>query len=67
MPFQRIVTGEIPFKDENVYSVVRKVGAGERPGRPIGVEDKLWNLWDLGWNSDPTQRPIMTKMLESME
>lgn len=58
-------SGEVPFsKTPNDVQVILSVMRGKRPARPThalsrtrGFSDELWDLIQMCWAQDPTQRP----------
>eukprot|EP00842_Homolaphlyctis_polyrhiza_P001316 jgi/Hompol1/2185/HPOL_005879-RA len=63
-----ILSGEPPFKDVLYNSQVEKmIRAGERPGRPEGVPDALWELIEQCWHMHPDERPDFKKIADRLE
>lgn len=57
----QVTTGELPFPEEKVDTIVDGVIAGERPSRPSDtnewVSDNVWNLISLCWSPSWDSRP----------
>jgi serine/threonine protein kinase len=60
----KIFSGNVPFyRIRNLWTVRDKVKKGQRPIRPSdelskvrGLTDEVWDLVEICWSSDPTQR-----------
>nr|KAJ3418032.1 hypothetical protein HK105_000453 [Polyrhizophydium stewartii] len=54
----QILTGKVPFAEEMADDVVKDwIKDGERPTRPRGVPDVLWQIVEDCWAHDPEARP----------
>jgi len=62
-----IFTGSEPFAGVRTALVPGQILQNHRPGRPDGVRDALWALWNEGWNQDPAKRPDMQSYLRRLE
>ena len=50
---------------------ISKIMDGERPARPqeareLGLTDSVWDVTVRCWQQDPTHRPAMTEVVESL-
>ncbi|KAF7373382.1 Kinase-like protein [Mycena sanguinolenta] len=60
-------TGRPPFLDVSQdMEAMLKVVAGQRPSRPASMSDDLWDLVTVAWAQDFHQRPVMEKIVASM-
>jgi serine/threonine protein kinase len=69
---QQIYTGRQPFPRLSNYAVMFRVIAGMRPERPSGPEcvrisGRMWTLITHCWAQQPTQRPSMVEIKESLQ
>jgi ankyrin repeat protein len=62
----QLFVGRVPFHDISPYLAAFHISEGKRPLRPDGDEnvvilpnDEEWNLIDLCWRQNPTERPTM--------
>ncbi|KAL2917310.1 hypothetical protein HK105_202974 [Polyrhizophydium stewartii] len=63
MTAAQILTGEVPFVEErNDAIVVEWIKDGERPDRPSGIADVLWQIIDDCWHQDPAARPTFRQV-----
>ncbi|KAF9648290.1 kinase-like protein [Thelephora ganbajun] len=58
MTIYEVLTGRHPFHEFlNTYAVIYKVIKGDRPGRPPGIPNKLWELLMETWIAEPAGNP----------
>jgi hypothetical protein len=55
----------------NVIGITLKIVNGQRPARPPGLPtglffDLLWKLIELCWAQEPTERPVMTNVIQRL-
>nr|KAJ3419815.1 Leucine-rich repeat serine/threonine-protein kinase 2 [Polyrhizophydium stewartii] len=63
-----VLTGDVPFgADVSSNEVVAKIKAGERPARPDGVPDALWQVVEECWQQDPGARPSFAAVVERLK
>ena len=67
-----VLSGSIPFAGYPRYCVGPKVLRGERPKRPQGVEgggftDDTWGALERCWKPEPSDRPSIDYVLQSLE
>ncbi|KAL2915698.1 U1 snRNP protein [Polyrhizophydium stewartii] len=63
-----VLTGDVPFgRSVAGYSALAKIKAGERPSRPDGVSDALWQIIVDCWQQDPTVRPPFAQVVARLE
>jgi len=72
MVVYEVLTGLLPFSTCQEASMVRRVLAGERPGRPQGPEgnpltDRLWGVVCSCWNTRTGDRPSIKAALLGLE
>ena len=63
----------VPFYEDSNFTVVVKMGNGDRPERPREVEgvawftDDVWELLNLCWTAQPGSRPSVEDVLRCLE
>ncbi|KAF7377544.1 Protein kinase domain-containing protein [Mycena sanguinolenta] len=65
-----ILTGQVPFHELRITSVVIKVVGGYRPSRPTsspGVFDDLWELLRSCWEEEAEKRPTAVAVVKRLE
>jgi len=63
-------TGSRPFSEIPTLAVLLKILEGERPNRPRdtpGISDFLWKIMEQCWNTQPSDRPSIKDVVQSME
>jgi len=68
MVVMEIFTGNRPFQEfPHDPTVIVKVMRGGRPIRPKQLSDRLWELVEMCWRQDGTQRPPISEVLDFLE
>ena len=72
MVVYEVLSGQAPFAPNTSAVVIRMVLEGKRPKRPQGVEGKLvtdviWGVLEHCWEPQPTDRPSVEAVLQSLE
>ena len=70
----KMFSGHIPFYHiHSIFNVLARVKKGQRPIRPTdelskvrGLTDEVWDLVEICWSSDPTQRLTATDVVEQL-
>ncbi|KAL2918541.1 hypothetical protein HK105_201942 [Polyrhizophydium stewartii] len=64
-----LLTGDVPFaEDRQADSIVEEwIKDGERPSRPQGTPDALWELIRKCWNQNPLARPTFREIVSTLE
>ncbi|KZT74067.1 kinase-like protein [Daedalea quercina L-15889] len=66
-------TGKVPFPHaRNEGSVIRRIGEGERPPRPVeatrlGLSDQAWTVMERCWRPKPSARPSIAEVITRLE
>jgi hypothetical protein len=57
-----------PFQEKNEYQIIRLVTNGLRPERlkNPAIDNGTWQLIELCWKHNASERPTMEKILETM-
>ena len=64
--FHQVLTGVLPFDDEDRISVKKEIRLGRRPSRPTDpsrnqwLHDQIWDTITACWNGKPGQRPELS-------
>lgn len=73
MTIMKLGTGSNPFKGYKWQAINHGVQQGARPSRPSTLgglsdagSDTLWSLLEKMWAHDPTERPIVPSVAESL-
>eukprot|EP00842_Homolaphlyctis_polyrhiza_P003491 jgi/Hompol1/4142/HPOL_006941-RA len=68
MTAYEILTGTVPFAEERIETIVKDwIRDGERPNRPEGVSDTLWDIIVECWHQDPAQRPKFADVVRRIQ
>jgi hypothetical protein len=70
--FAQIYTEKPPFPHLSDYQVILEVSNEGRPHKPgpeseaatRGMDDRLWNLAERCWDSEPKERPDMADVVK---
>eukprot|EP00842_Homolaphlyctis_polyrhiza_P003887 jgi/Hompol1/449/HPOL_004196-RA len=63
-----ILTDDLPFPTERFGDkVMGKIVHGERPERPVGITDSLWQLIQECWHDNPNERPTFETIVRLVE
>ena len=62
-----IISGEVPFKGENSFSIPVQVTHGTRPGLPKNLSKPWLKLVTKCWADRPARRPTFDKILQMLE
>jgi hypothetical protein len=66
-----MITGRYPFHGVSAMGITLRIANGQRPDRPPGLPpglffDLLWKLIELCWAQEPTERPVMTNVIQRL-
>nr|KAJ3423005.1 hypothetical protein HK105_004522 [Polyrhizophydium stewartii] len=62
-----VITGRAPFFEEPEDEIVKDwIRDGERPDRPAGVPDVLWDVMQDCWLPDPEKRPTFIQIVHRL-
>ena len=68
MVIVEVFTGEVPWgQSMKVLTVIKKITDGERPKRPAGVSDAVWNFLQECWIQDLQKRPEIGNVVENLK
>ena len=72
MVMYEVLSGQVPFSGYKDTVAIRKVMAGERPGKPQGTQamwftDGLWEMLECCWKPQPHDRPSLKALLQYLE
>ena len=72
MVIYEVLSGRVPFSHCEGYTVMLKVGKGERPLRPEGAEgilftDGIWTILERCWVPKRDDRPSVEDVLQVLE
>ena len=72
MVIYEVLSGRVPFPHCEAFSVIGKVGRGERPLRPQGAEGRLftddtWRILECCWMPNRDDRPSIEDVLQFLE
>ena len=67
MVIYETISGHPPFFQYGDMTVFVKVLAGEGPLRGVGFADRLWNMLEWCWASEPSDRPRIEVVLQCLE
>jgi len=67
MVIYETISGNLPFHKYTDLTIFVKVLEGERPPRAAGFADSLWEMSELCWDSQPSARPNIEDVLQSLE
>jgi len=59
----------VPFHGKNNFQIMRLVKSGKRPDRheQPRIDDCTWNLIQSCWESDPSKRPTLDRIVETLQ
>ena len=65
-------TGKVPFSENKVFLVTKKIADGERPPRPskttrLGLSDELWASIESLWAHEVADRPPASTFVDLLE
>jgi len=66
--YDQVLTGVLPYHGTNVEDMLANIRAGERPSRPIDLnqgqllQDPVWDVITIGWHDKPTRRCRLSAM-----
>ena len=72
MAIYEVLSGQVPFATDTSLAVIQMILEGSRPGRPQGEEgiaftDAVWELLELCWKHQPSDRPSAQAVLLCLE
>ena len=72
MVIYEVLSGQAPFSQCKGHAIVLRIMGGERPERPQGwraawFTDDLWEMLELCWKSQPSDRPSLSTLLQCLE
>ena len=67
MVVYEVISGHLPFHEDNDIAASLKVIAGEHPRRVHGFADNLWEMLGLCWAAQPNDRPSIEEVLQCLE
>ena len=67
MVIYEIISGQLPFRHDAHYTILRKVLNGEHPRRGARFTSSLWKMLEQCWASRPNDRPNIEEVLECLE
>ena len=62
MTMYEVFTRQVPFGYVDDYALREAIKKGERPNRPQGISDALWNLMAHCWRQDSNKRPTFEEI-----
>nr|KAJ3417961.1 hypothetical protein HK105_000548 [Polyrhizophydium stewartii] len=63
-----VLTGDVPFGSSVTgHEALVKIKSGERPFRPHGLPEALWQIIEDCWQQDPAARPSFSQVVERLE
>nr|KAJ3421023.1 hypothetical protein HK105_004702 [Polyrhizophydium stewartii] len=63
-----VLTGDVPFGSSVTgHEALVKIKSGERPFRPHGLPEALWQIIEDCWQQDPAARPSFAQVVERLE
>lgn len=68
MVIYEVLSGHLPFHDKSKHAAIAKALDGTRPKRPMGLwfTDEIWDLLQHCWKHEPSDRPSVDHVLESL-
>lgn len=67
MVIYEIITGNLPFHNDTEFSISLKVSKGEWPPRRAKFTDRLWEMVESCWASQPDSRSSVEDVLQCLE
>ena len=67
MVIYETISGHLPFHKHPDLVVFTKVLEGERPPRPVGFTNSLWEMLEPCWAHQPNTRPSIEEVLQYLE
>jgi serine/threonine protein kinase len=61
-----LLTGEIPFANENGFALPLQIIKGVRPVLPKNIHKKWQKLVTVCWHDKPSKRPSFDKVVETL-
>jgi serine/threonine protein kinase len=66
--YEVLSSGNVPFSEESIDEIVKEwIKDGERPERPSGVSEALWNVVAACWHPNPGKRPAFADVVHKLE
>ena len=67
----QVLTDKRPFHEHKSWAVILQIIKGTMPKKPDfttsrGYTEEIWELTTTCWRQDPTKRPTVDKLLESL-
>jgi len=67
MVIYEVLTGGTPFHSLREFTILHKVLEGERPVRPEGFPDSIWEMLKCCWETQPNKRPKLDTILHCLQ
>lgn len=67
MVIYETISGEPPFRNDPDCTISLKVVKGERPTRRTKLTDRLWEMLEICWALQPTNRPSINDVLRCLQ
>jgi len=67
MVIYETISGHLPFHGHTELFVAVKIVEGERPPREPGFSNRLWEMLERCWMSQPNARPSIEDVLQCLE
>jgi hypothetical protein len=69
--WSQVLTDRIPFYEYNEFAATLRIMRGELPKKPIfsitrGYTEELWDMAISCWDVDPTKRPTVDYVLDTL-
>jgi hypothetical protein len=61
-PYDQVLTGVLPYDDNNVADMITRIKEGQQPSRPMDpsqnqwLQDRVWDTITTCWSINPQQR-----------
>ena len=71
MTWSQVLTDRVPFYEYNDFEAMLRIIRGERPKKPYfsitrGYTQELWDMATCCWDVDPTKRPTVDCVLDTL-
>ena len=68
MVMYEVLTGQDPYYELPMFTVIAKVSNGLTPSRPETItNDKIWELMKSCWKMRPTERPSIKNVVARLD